>query len=58
MYEGGGYYGYTVIAPGKLVAAATESHLTTSLREVKLRAERIVPSHDCACADWKRLRSR
>lgn len=58
MYEGGGYYGYTVIEPGKLMAAAAESHLTIALHEAKARAERAVPIHDCGCPDWKCLRTR
>ena len=58
VYEGAGYYGFTVLAPGKLVAAGAESHLLETVGEVQFRAERLVPEHDCQCPKWKQLKAR
>lgn len=58
VYEGAGCYGYTVLEPGKLLAAAMETHVVGPLAEVQTRAELMVPKHDCRCQDWKRLKAR
>lgn len=58
VYERPGYYGYTILAPGKLVASALETHVAGTLDEVQARAERLVPEHDCHCQAWKRLHPR
>ena len=58
VYEGAGSYGYTVLQPGKLVAAALETHIVGTLTEAQTRAERIIPEHGCQCQDWKRLSAR